>query len=451
MTAILNALRWDVIVQARNGFYWASAFLIVVISALLLSVPETARANSALWVPAILVINLQITTFFFVAGLMLLERDEGMLNALAVSPLSPSGYLVMRTVSLTGLAAAETIAIVWIGFGTSGSWSLILGGTAALGVIYTGFGAAVATRYDSVNALLLPASAFVALLLLPLLPHFGLAPRLPFFVHPLEPPMTLIRAGYGVVDRIDVAFGVLGSFGWSATRVCVGAEPCPRAHAQHASLRRPMSAAMFRALIYADSRVLWRDPLLGWILALPIGLALLLRSLIPRVQEGLLAGMGFDLTPYHPLVMGGYLMTAPGMVGMVIGFLFLDERDARTLTALRTTPLSMRQYLGVSGRSSAAAWNRIDADWLPPDWTDAACAVVAVANRHRRRPLGANPGARARDRCAEQGGRIRRCESDERGESPAGRGVLRPSPASVRRRNLPDVLADARPLVGGGR
>ena len=37
MTAILNALRWDVIVQARNGFYWASAFLIVVMSALLLS------------------------------------------------------------------------------------------------------------------------------------------------------------------------------------------------------------------------------------------------------------------------------------------------------------------------------------------------------------------------------------------------------------------------------
>ncbi len=106
-----------------------------------------------------------------------------------------------------------------------------------------------------------------------------------------------------------------------------------------------MSAVIFRALIYADLRVLWRDPLLGWILALPIGLALLLRPLIPRVQEGLLAGMGFDLTPYHPLVMGGFLMTAPGMVGMVIGFLFLDERDARTLTALRTTPLSMRQYL----------------------------------------------------------------------------------------------------------
>jgi fluoroquinolone transport system permease protein len=216
MTAVLNALRWDVIVQARNGFYWASAFLIIIISALLLYIPESARTNSALWVPAILAVNLQITTFFFVAGLMLLERDEGTLNALAVSPLSASGYLAMRTFSLTALAAAETIALVWIGFGTGGSWSLILLGTTALGVIYTGFGAAVATRYDSVNALLLPASAFVALLLLPLLPHFDLAPRLPFFVHPLEPPMTLIRAGYGAVDRIDVAFGVVGSFGWSS-------------------------------------------------------------------------------------------------------------------------------------------------------------------------------------------------------------------------------------------
>jgi fluoroquinolone transport system permease protein len=106
-----------------------------------------------------------------------------------------------------------------------------------------------------------------------------------------------------------------------------------------------MNIRVFRALAYADSRMLWRDPLLGWILALPIALALLLRPLIPGAQEALLAGAGFDLTPYYPLVMGGYLMTAPGMVGMVIGFLFLDERDARTLTALRTTPLSMRHYL----------------------------------------------------------------------------------------------------------
>jgi fluoroquinolone transport system permease protein len=216
VTAILSALRWDVILQARNGFYWASAFLVVALSALLLSLPESARANSAAWVPAIVTVNLQITTFFFMAGLMLLERDEGTLSALAVSPLSASGYLAMRTFSLTALAAAETLAIVGIGFGTGGSWLLILAGTAALGVIYTGFGAAVAARYESVNALLLPASAFVALLLLPLLPHFELAPRWLFLLHPLEPPLTLLRAGYVAIERIEVTLAIVGSFGWSA-------------------------------------------------------------------------------------------------------------------------------------------------------------------------------------------------------------------------------------------
>ena len=106
-----------------------------------------------------------------------------------------------------------------------------------------------------------------------------------------------------------------------------------------------MRTAALTALMYADSRLLWRDPLLGWVLLLPVGLALLLRVLVPKAGEALLAAGGFDLAPYYSLIMGGYLMTAPGIVGMVIGFLLLDERDARTLAALRVTPLSMRRYL----------------------------------------------------------------------------------------------------------
>jgi len=106
-----------------------------------------------------------------------------------------------------------------------------------------------------------------------------------------------------------------------------------------------MSAAALRVLVHADSRLLWRDPLLGWILLLPVGLAVLLRILVPWMGEALLGANGFDLAPYHPLIMSGYLMTAPGIVGMVIGFLLLDERDGRTLMALRVTPLSMRRYL----------------------------------------------------------------------------------------------------------
>ena len=106
-----------------------------------------------------------------------------------------------------------------------------------------------------------------------------------------------------------------------------------------------MNGSSFGALAYADTRVVWRDPLLKWVLLLPLGLALLLRVLVPKAQAALFVSAGFDAARYYPLLMGGYLLTAPGIVGMVVGFLLLDEQDARTLTALRVTPLSMRRYL----------------------------------------------------------------------------------------------------------
>lgn len=215
MTTFVTALRWDVVIQARNGFYWTTAFLVLVVGGLLLAVPEDLRANAALWVPMVVAVNLQITTFFFVAGLMLLERDEGTLAALAVSPLTATGYLAARTLSLTTLAVVETLAVAWIGFDPPGAWLPMLSGMAALGIIYTASGAAMAARYGSVNAFLLPGSLVVTLLLLPLLPHFGIAPRWLFLLHPIEPPLTLIRAGYGAAGDLDLVFGLLGSVFWS--------------------------------------------------------------------------------------------------------------------------------------------------------------------------------------------------------------------------------------------
>jgi fluoroquinolone transport system permease protein len=216
VSAFLTAVRWDVVVQARNGFYWATGFLVLVVGGLLRALPEAARENTASWVPALLVVNLPITTFFFVAGLMLLERDEGTLAALALSPLTPGGYLSARIATLTALAGVETLAVVWIASRTAGSWLPLLAGTAALGVIYTCLGVVMACRYSSVNSLLLPASFVVTLLLLPLLAHFGLAPREPFLLHPIEPALVLLRSGYVAQDIRLVLFGAAGSLVWGA-------------------------------------------------------------------------------------------------------------------------------------------------------------------------------------------------------------------------------------------
>lgn len=224
MTGFADILRFDIIVQARNGFYWASLFVVLAICALLAALPMAVINNPGLWVPAMAAFNLQITTFFFVAGLLLLEKDEGTLTALGASPLSARKYLLARTTTLTALAAAETLIIIWFGFGFATSWALF-GGIGALGITYTCFGVAMAARYESVNSLLLPASVIVTVLLLPLLGHFGLAPRILLVWHPMQPAITLIRAAYSPTAIGELLYGAAGSAAWA----CLAFEVAQRA------------------------------------------------------------------------------------------------------------------------------------------------------------------------------------------------------------------------------
>lgn len=106
------------------------------------------------------------------------------------------------------------------------------------------------------------------------------------------------------------------------------------------------ATAVFRALGPIDARAISRDSLLAWMAVIPLLLGLLMRWVLPQVDAFLLAEFEFDLVPYHHLL-ASYLFVglAPMTVGMVIGFLLLDERDDNTLSALLVTPLSFETYL----------------------------------------------------------------------------------------------------------
>ena len=215
MTRWLAALRFDVLLQARQGFYAATVVIVVLVGGLLVSIPADLRTNAALWVPFWIVVNLPITTFFFMCGLMLLERDEGTLMALAVAPISSHGYLGIRVITLVALAIVETLLVAALAF-ELGQPLVLMAAAGLLGTMLTALGALVSARYESMNELILPGSVLVTFLLLPLLAHFGLAPRSPFLAHPVEPSLTLLRAAYGGAAGAEIAYGVLAGAAWCA-------------------------------------------------------------------------------------------------------------------------------------------------------------------------------------------------------------------------------------------
>ncbi len=94
-----------------------------------------------------------------------------------------------------------------------------------------------------------------------------------------------------------------------------------------------------------DFRNVWRDPMLIWTPFLAVFVALILRVGLPIAQSIVLEEFAFDLTPYFPLIVSTYIVLTPQLTGSLVGFLLLDERDERTLTAMRVTPISMSRYL----------------------------------------------------------------------------------------------------------
>lgn len=103
---------------------------------------------------------------------------------------------------------------------------------------------------------------------------------------------------------------------------------------------------VLRALGPVDARSIRRDSLLAWMTAVPLLLGVLVRWLLPRMDALLAARFGFDLVPYHHLVASYFfILLVPMTVGLVVGFLLLDERDDDTLSALLVTPLTPTAYL----------------------------------------------------------------------------------------------------------
>lgn len=105
-------------------------------------------------------------------------------------------------------------------------------------------------------------------------------------------------------------------------------------------------AAILRSLGPIDARSVARDSFLAWMVPLPLVLGALLRFALPALVAWGRTELGLDLAPYLPLVVGYFaVLLVPLLVGMVVGFVLLDERDDDTLTALLVTPLPIEGYV----------------------------------------------------------------------------------------------------------
>lgn len=219
MSRLAAAMRCDVRLQRRNGFYWAVAFLLGAWAVVVTQLPAFAWAP---WLPALVLGNLSMATFFFMAGLLLLEKNEGTLEALVVTPLTISDYLTSKVATLTALSVAENLFLVLITHGPRFSPLPMVSGIVLASAVYCLTGFISVARYDSINEFLFPSMLWVAVLSLPFLHYAGLWTSWLMYLHPLQAPLVLMKGAFFELRPREWAYGFLYSllsiallFGWS--------------------------------------------------------------------------------------------------------------------------------------------------------------------------------------------------------------------------------------------
>jgi len=102
----------------------------------------------------------------------------------------------------------------------------------------------------------------------------------------------------------------------------------------------------WRAISY-DYKVLKGDPMLILSMLVPLILWALMYFLFPFLETLIMNQWSVDISPYYPQAGIFFLMIIPMMIGMVYGFVLLDERDAGVITAISVTPTGKSGYLKI--------------------------------------------------------------------------------------------------------
>jgi fluoroquinolone transport system permease protein len=208
---LLATILLDFRLQFRNGFYYASLFVAVVLIIMLRRLPPVDWAR---WWPAILLENLIVNGFYFMAGLVLLEKAEGTLEAQVVAPLRSREYLAAKVVTLALLSWLEASLIVVAITGFAFNWLLLAVALLFLIAIYALYGFFVIVRYDSISEFILPSVLWTLGFSVPLLYLFDLWPSWLVFLHPLQGPVLLMRAAFERIPPWQVGFALVYTSLW---------------------------------------------------------------------------------------------------------------------------------------------------------------------------------------------------------------------------------------------
>lgn len=189
---LLHAVLADIRFQIKQGFY----FVYVVITAMYLIIMSFLPDDIlAIALPLVVFSDPSVLGLFFIGGIILMEKGQGVLMVLVVSPLRSWEYILSKVISLAIVSVLAAFAITYFSHSTVNWWLLLLSTILTSG-IFTLLGIMINAGCNTVNQYMLKTIPYMLLVILPCFALLGFPYSGYFTVFPGVAALKLMLGAY---------------------------------------------------------------------------------------------------------------------------------------------------------------------------------------------------------------------------------------------------------------
>ncbi len=196
MTRLTSALRLELTLQIRQRFLHAAVFSGLIWLAVLLPMSRSLRPIAE---PYILLGDISIIGFFFIAGTVFFEKQERTLGAVISTPLRFWEYLAAKLTVLLLISLCVALVVATIAHGFSYRPAPLLIGVVLGTLLMLLVGFTTSLPFASVSDWFLAATIPLAVMNLPVLHYCGLWPNSLLYLIPTQGPLLLLGAAFDQV------------------------------------------------------------------------------------------------------------------------------------------------------------------------------------------------------------------------------------------------------------
>lgn len=197
---LATAVRMDFRLQRRYGFWYATAFVVLLWIGVLQLVPD-ALLGAAM--PYLLMADLEFM-LFFIAGAVFFEKGERTMFALLTTPLRFRHYLAAKLLTMSALAVVTCVVVVLVDYGPGIDVLAFLAGVLLMALLMVLAGFITAPLFPSISEWIMPSTLVLVVANAPVVGYSGLYPHPAFSLVPTEGPLLLLGAAF---DQVTLSAG----------------------------------------------------------------------------------------------------------------------------------------------------------------------------------------------------------------------------------------------------